>query len=93
MKRIPAILICILLVALLTSIAFAMSSAAYRIDWNNLLSGSGGSANSPDYQINFTIGQTVRGDATSPQYHAQLGYWVSSPLFLHIYIPRVERNP
>ena len=36
----------LLLLLLVAQVAYAMSSANYRIDWNNLLTGSGGSASS-----------------------------------------------
>jgi hypothetical protein len=92
MKRTLLILLCVLLLA---EGAQAMSSAAYQIDWNNLLSGSGGPTSSAGYKVNFTVGQTVSGDSASPLYKVQMGYWAGAglPRTYSLYLPTVKRSP
>jgi hypothetical protein len=58
----------LLLVFLLVQSVDAMSSPGYKIEWNNLLSGGGGTAASAGYHTNVTIGQTVSGVSSSPGY-------------------------
>ncbi len=91
MKR-KIIVLCILLILLATESVFAMSSPAYRIEWTNLLSGSGGSASSASYQVNVTVGQTVNDKSGSPLYAVQMGYWAGMIPF-EIFMPRVVRSP
>jgi hypothetical protein len=93
MKRTILILLCVLL--LLAEGAQAMSSASYQIDWSNLLSGSGGPASSAGFKVNFTVGQTVRGDSASSLYKVQMGYWAGAdlPPTHRLYLPAIKRSP
>jgi hypothetical protein len=75
MKRLLIGLSLLLLLLLLTQSVIAMSSSDYKIEWNNLLSGSGGSASIGDYKLDITVGQTVRGTSLNPSYQVQLGFW------------------
>ncbi len=45
-----------------------MSSANYRLDWYTPLTGSGGSARSANYAVEFTIGQSATGRISSTAY-------------------------
>jgi hypothetical protein len=95
MKRIR-IYICVLLLLLLlvVQVAYGMSSANYRIDWNNLLTGSGGPAGSASYAANVTIGQTASKVSASANYQVGLGYWPGvSQIFQSflIHLPLVSR--
>ncbi len=73
--RWKTILIGAALLLLLSQAVLAMTSPAYRLDWNNLASGSGGPAQSTQYKVNFTVGQTASGVSSSPLYRVQMGYW------------------
>jgi hypothetical protein len=90
MKR-PIILLCILLLMVVQA-GHSMSSANYRIDWHNLLSGSGGPAASAGYKVNFTVGQTVSGTSSSPLYRVQMGYWATAPSFA-VRLPIIKKSP
>ena len=91
MKR--KILLILMLLLLVSQSADAMVSPGYRIDWNNLLSGSGGSASSAAYQASITTGQTVSGIASSPGYTVHLGYWSGVPPAYTIFLSRVMKGP
>jgi hypothetical protein len=86
------LLVCVLLLLLVQS-ADAASSANYRVDWNNLLTGSGGPASSTLYKVNFTVGQTVSKPSASPHYRIQTGYWADIVSWDIIYAPRAAKNP
>jgi hypothetical protein len=91
-RKIILFSILFLLLALLAQSASAMSSPAYRIDWNNLLSGGGRLSSSASYQVDLTVGQTASRTSSTSQYQIQLGYWaglVQSPIF----IPSVKKLP
>ncbi len=96
MKR-SSVLLALLGCLLLVGVALAMSSANYRLDWFTPLTGSGGSAGSPSYGANFTVGQTVIGRAASSNYGACLGYWCTEStgggiVRYGIYLPVVTKN-
>ncbi len=92
MKRI-VILLALVIVLLLTSRALAMSSDHYRLDWfTPLTSGGGGAASSTNYAVNFTIGQSVIGMASSTNYGGCLGYWCGAAAQYRVYLPLVLRQ-
>jgi hypothetical protein len=75
MKR-KAILLAVVLALLLTSAAQAMHSANYALDWlAPLTSGGGGEASSAHYSINYSVGQSAIGAASSTHYISNLGFW------------------
>ncbi len=84
----------IILLLLAAQVAYAMSSANYRIDWTNLLTGSGGSGGSGSYAADVTVGQTASKVSASASYQVSLGYWTGRPPnvagFL-IHLPLVRR--
>ncbi len=86
------LLAAILCVALITGIAQAMSSTNYRLDWFTPLTGTGGSANSTNYAVSFTVGQSASGAFTGTNYGACLGYWCESAVEYSVYLPVVLRN-
>ena len=86
------LLVCVLLLLLVQS-ADAASSTNYRIDWNNLLSGSGGPTSSTLYKANYTVGQTVSASSASTLYKMQTGYWAGTTTWANIYLPRTVKNP
>jgi len=84
---IAGVLACALL---LTSVALAMESANYRLDWfTPLTSGGGGAAGSTNYAINLTVGQTAIGGSSSANYVAGLGYWYGVEQQFKVYLPIV----
>ncbi|HOT92655.1 MAG TPA: hypothetical protein PLJ78_17035 [Anaerolineae bacterium] len=96
MKR-TAILVAVLLLLLLTGRALAMSSANYRLDWfTPLTGGGGGPMQSPNYAVNFTVGQSAVGTSAGTNYGGCLGYWcgITGAVGAHyrIYLPLVLRN-
>jgi hypothetical protein len=77
---------------LLSGIALAMSSDNYRLDWfTPLTSGGGGAADSTNYAINLTVGQSSVGTTSSTSYGACLGYWCAEGEY-RVYLPLVTRN-
>jgi hypothetical protein len=88
------IAILFVLLLLVAQVAYAMSSANYRIDWTNLLTGSGGHGGSGSYIADVTVGQTASKVSSSASYQVSLGYWTGSPPnvpgFL-IHLPLVRR--
>jgi hypothetical protein len=70
-----------------------MSSPSYKIEWNNLQSGGGGIAASAGYIANFTVGQTVSRDSTSPGYRIQMGYWAGIDPDYRVRLPVIVRLP
>ena len=84
MKR-KAFLLSLLLLLLLVQGVQAMESTNFSLDWFTLIDSSGGDHTSSEhYAANYTIGQTVIGPSTSPNYHAGLGYWYG--LITHFFI-------
>ncbi len=83
-------LTCILL---LTSVALAMESDHYKLDWfTPLTGGGGGAAASTNYAVNFTVGQSVAGVSSSTNHEVCLGYWCGGAAQYRIYLPLVLRN-
>jgi len=91
MRR-TALLLTIATLLLLAGRALAMRSDHYRLDWFVPLTGSGGAASSAHYAINFTVGQSVVGMASSTNYGGCLGYWCGGAAGYRIYLPLVLRN-
>ena len=91
MKRITIPLIIVGLF-LLSTVALAMSSGNYRLDWFVPLTGSGGAASSTNYAADFTVGQAVAGDFPGGSYGACLGYWCGAGAQHQIYLPLILRN-
>jgi len=89
-RRVPLlILLALLLLTLaLPSSGLAMQSSAYHLDWFTPMTGTGGASSSANYSLNFTVGQTASGPASSPNYAATLGYWqnIDRWLFLPIVV-------
>ena len=91
MKRITLILTLVALLVLAGGV-LAMDSANYRLAWFTLLtSGGGGQASSTHYAVNFTVGQTVNGTASSTNYEGCLGYWCGNQDEHTIYLPLILR--
>ncbi len=91
MKR-AAILVALFLLLLLAGRALAMSSTNYKLEWFVPLTGSGGVANSTNYAVNFTVGQSAIGAASSTHYKGCLGYWCGAATQYRVYLPLVLRN-
>jgi hypothetical protein len=78
---------------LLGTVALAMGSDNYRLDWFTPLAGGAGRAASSDhYAVNFTVGQTVIGTSDSSNYEGCLGYWCGGAAEYRIYLPLVLRS-
>ena len=87
------IVILLLLFALVGSVALAMSSDNYRLDWFTPLTGSGGgAASSTNYAVEFTVGQVGPGTFGSANYDACLGYWCGAEVEYSIYLPLILKN-
>lgn len=87
--------VCLLFVVgvlLLTGEALAMSSDDYRLDWFTPLTGSGGTASSTNYAVEFTVGQVGPGTFGSANYDACLGYWCGAEVEYSIYLPLILKN-
>ncbi len=54
--------------------ASAMEPGAYDIPWQSINAG-GDDLSSDNYQMSFSVGQSVIGHATSENYEAGIGYW------------------
>jgi len=77
---------------LLSGVAWAMSSTNYRLDWfTPLIGGGGGAADSTNYAVNFTVGQSAIGASTSTSYRGCLGYWCGGVEY-QIFLPLVLRG-
>lgn len=88
-----AILLALAVVLLLAGRALAMSSTNYRLDWFvPLTGGGGGPAGSTNYAVNFTVGQSAIGVASSTNYGGCLGYWGGAAAQYRVYLPLVLRN-
>ena len=82
-----------ILVVLSGSLALAMSSTNYRLDWYVVLTGGGGgSSESAHYAANVTVGQTARGSSSSGNYAAGLGYWYGLDVRYTTYVPLLLRH-
>ncbi len=91
MKR-ATILLALAGLLLLSTVALAMSSGNYALDWFTPLTGTGGAASSTHYAADFTVGQAVAGDFTGGSYGACLGYWCGAEAQHQIYLPLILRN-
>lgn len=91
MKR-KAILITLLLLLLFAHGVQAMSSANFALDWfTPLTSNGGGPTSSASYAANFTVGQSVIGASSSPNYGTGLGYWYGTALIFRVRLPLVAK--
>jgi hypothetical protein len=92
-RRKIALLTTILLCGLLLAgSALAMSSTNYRLDWfTPLTGGGGGPAESANYAVNLTVGQTAISVSSSDSYQVCLGYWCGGS-FYRIYLPLITKN-
>jgi hypothetical protein len=90
MKRITLILVLAVFLILAGSV-LAMESTNYQLAWFTPLTGSGGQASSTNYAINFTVGQSAIGTASSTNYAGCLGYWCGSQIEYTTYLPLVLR--
>jgi hypothetical protein len=90
MKR-KAILLILLLGLLLVNAVQAGSSASYALDWMiPLTSGGGGQAESANYAVNYSLGQTSIGSMASTGYGLKLGFWqefIQSLANLFVWLP------
>jgi hypothetical protein len=87
MKR-KAILLTLLLLLLLVNGVQAMGSTNYSLDWMvPLTSAGGGHAASTNYSINYTVGQSVIGEASSTTYATNLGFWQTFVNLLRQWLP------
>ncbi len=73
-QKIALLIVLLLLLIFVTGVA-AMSSANYRLDWFVPAVGTGGSAESSNYAIGFTVGQSASQPAVSSNYQLGLGFW------------------
>lgn len=71
----PLVLLTLLLSLLLPSSGMAMNSANYQLAWFAPMTGTGSFAQSPNYHMDLTVGQTVTGSIASPGFTMNLGYW------------------
>ncbi len=93
MRRMAFLLPALGVLLLLAGGALAMSSANYRLDWfTPLTGGGGGPANSANYAVNFTVGQSAIGASTSTNYGVCLGYWCGAGEQYRVYLPLVLRD-
>jgi hypothetical protein len=90
-KRTATLLVVIVILVLVSgSFALAMSSGSYRLNWYVPLTGSGGGASeSTNYATNLTVGQTAKGQSSSTNYEAGLGYWYGLVTEHKIYLPLI----
>ncbi len=92
MKR-TTILLALLCFLLLSSVALAMSSTHYALDWYTPLTGSGGAAGSAHYAVDFTVGQSAIGTYSGQHNGACLGYWCGVAVEQqHFYMPLVSNR-
>jgi len=92
-RKITAFITITLCGLLFAGAALAMFAPDYRLDWPTPLTGGGGGpAGSGSYAVNLTVGQTVIGDASSPNYQACLGYWCGTAGPWRVYLPLVVRQ-
>ena len=75
MKR-KLLLLTLLLALLLVNTAQAMTSTNYRLDWLvPLTDGGGGTADSANFTISYTVGQTAIGSSDSSRFSLRSGFW------------------
>ncbi len=95
MSRITILLLLALatLLLLMAGSVGAMFSDNYRLDWfTPLTSGGGGAADSTNYVINLTVGQTAIGASSSASYNVGLGYWYGAVAQYKVFLPIVLRQ-
>ena len=90
MKRTTLFLI-LALVLILAGSVWAMGSTNYWLNWFTPLTGSGGKSNSTNYAVDFTVGQSVIGTGSSPNYEGCLGYWCGAGDEYKMYLPLISR--
>ena len=87
MKR-KAVLLTLILLLLLVNAVQAMGSTNYSLDWMVPLTGAGGgTAESTNYIVTYTVGQTVIGESNSTNFGMHLGYWQTFINLLHQWLP------
>jgi len=87
------LVLAVLLISAVT-IASAMSSPNFRLDWYVNISGAGGGRSaSTQFTADFTVGQNAVSSATSPNYSLGLGYWTAFPFKTYLYLPTIIGNP
>lgn len=64
----------VLMLSLIASPVFAMSSASYEINWDTISSGGDDFGSSASYQLNDTIGGVANGGGSSASYSLHAGY-------------------
>jgi hypothetical protein len=64
----------LLLALLVASGSVVAATAPYQLGWH-VFGGGGGQATSTHYKLDFTLGQTAIGAASSSHYNLGLGYW------------------
>ncbi len=91
MKLMRKLLPGIVVLLLLTTTALAMSSDNYGLEWHTALMGSGGPAQSTNFAVNLTIGQSAIASASSTNYQAGMGYWYGLLPNYPMYLPIISR--
>jgi hypothetical protein len=85
-------LLSLLAIALVVG-AVAMTSSNYHLKWFTPgTGGGGGPVASSNYAVNFTVGQTVIGQASSSNYKTDLGYWYGLLRMFRRFLPIVTEN-
>ncbi len=79
-------------ILIITPHASAIYSPSYRLDWFVPFSGSDGTAESANYAIQYTVGQSVVGDNTSTNHWISLGFWPGITGGQTVYLPVILRN-
>ena len=91
MKRKAILLVLLLGLGLLAKTVQAGSSASYVLDLIiPLTSGGGGQAESANYAVNYSLGQTSIGSMASTGYGLKLGFWqefIQSLANLFVWLP------
>jgi hypothetical protein len=91
-QTVTALVAGVLCCLLLAGSVLASSSTNYWLDWfTPLTSGGGGAANSTNYAINLTIGQSAIGRSSSANYGVGLGYWHGVERQFKVYLPIVVK--
>ncbi len=92
MKRPLLLFSLVLALLLIASTAFAMSSTNYRLDWYELLTGSGGPhMTSASFAVDITAGQSAVAASTSTNYGVHMGFW-SAFSGSRTLLPLIRRN-
>ncbi len=92
MKRPVLLLLIVLALLLAAGTAFAMSSANYRLDWFELMTGVGGPRmDSAHFAADVTAGQSAIAASASANYGVQMGYW-SAFTGRQVFLPAVVKK-